>query len=87
MNADDRRRWPATMKKRLKKLLRIGGLAACGLILLLAAAALLFLLDKPLVKNVFQKYLAKKTGMAVQIGALDYDLFPLCIVISSLKAT
>ena len=75
------------MKKRLKKLLRIGGLAACGLILLLAAAALLFLLDKPLVKNVFQKYLAKKTGMAVQIGALDYDLFPLCIVISSLKAT
>ena len=75
------------MKKRLKKLLRIGGLAACGLILLLAGAALLFLLDKPLAKNVFQKYLAKKTGMAVQIGALDYDLFPLCIVISSLKAT
>ena len=87
MNADDRRGLPATMRKGLKKLLRIGGLAACGLILLLAAAVLLFLLDKPLVKDVFQKYLAKKTGMAVQIGALDYDLFPLRIVISSLKAT
>jgi len=75
------------MRKGLKKLLRIGGLAACGLILLLVAAVLFFLLDKPLVKNVFQNYLAKRTGMAVQIGALDYNLFPLRIVISSLKAT
>jgi hypothetical protein len=75
------------MRKGLKKLLRIGGLVACGLILLLAAAVLFFVLDKPLVKNVFQKNLAKRTGMAVQIGALDYNLFPLHIVISSLKAT
>jgi hypothetical protein len=75
------------MRKRLKKLLRIGGLAAGGLILFLAAAVLLFLVDKPLVKDVFQKYLAKKAGMAVQIGELDYTLFPLRIVISSIKAT
>ena len=46
-----------------------------------------FLLDKPFVKDVVEKYLAKKTGIAVEIGTLDYDLFPLRIVISSLKAT
>lgn len=75
------------MRKGLKRLLRIGGWAAGGLILLLAAAVLLFLLDKPLVKNLAQKYLAKKAGITLQVGALDYKLFPLRIVISSLKAT
>jgi hypothetical protein len=75
------------MRKGLKKFLRIGGWAAGGFILLLAAAALLFLLDKPLVKNLAQKYLAKKAGITLQVGALDYKLFPLRIVISSLKAT
>ncbi|TRZ85502.1 hypothetical protein D4R89_12205 [bacterium] len=75
------------MKKRLKKILRLGGLAAGSLILLLAAAGLLFLLDKPLVKSIAQKYLAKKSGIGIEIGALDYKLFPLRISISSLKAT
>jgi hypothetical protein len=87
MSADDRRGLPATMKKRFKKILRLGGLAAGSLILLLAAAALLFLLDKPLVKSIAQKYLAKKSGIGIEIGALDYKLFPLRISISSLKAT
>lgn len=87
MSADDRRGLPATMKKRLKKILRLGGLAAGSLILLLAAAGLLFLLDKPLVKSIAQKYLAKKSGIGIEIGALDYKLFPLRISISSLKAT
>ena len=75
------------MKKRLKKLLRLTGLAAGSFILLLAAAGLLFLLDKPLVKSIAQKYLAKKSGIGIEIGALDYKLFPLRISISSLKAT
>jgi hypothetical protein len=87
MSADDRRGLPDTMKKRLKKILRLGGLAAGSLILLLAAAGLLFLLDKPLVKSIAQKYLAKKSGIGIEIGALDYKLFPLRISISSLKAT
>jgi len=87
MSADDRRGLPATMKKRLKKILRLGGLAAGSLILLLAAAGLLFLLDKPLVKSIAQKYLAKKSGIGIEIGALKYKLFPLRISISSLKAT
>jgi len=87
MSADDRRGLPATMKKRLKKILRLGGLAAGSLILLLAAAGLLFLLDKPLVKSIAQKYLAKKSGIGIEIGALEYKLFPLRISISSLKAT
>lgn len=75
------------MRKVLKKFLRIGAWAAGGLVLLLAAAVLLFLFDKPLVKNLAQKYLAKKAGITLQVGALDYKLFPLRIVISSVKAT
>jgi hypothetical protein len=87
MSTDDSRGLPATMKKRLKKILCLGGLAAGSLILLLAAAGLLFFLDKPLVKSITQKYLAKKSGIGIEIGALDYKLFPLRISISSLKAT
>ena len=87
MGADDRRGLPATMKKRLKKILRLGGLAAGSLILLLAAAGFFSLLDKPLVKSIAQKYLAKKSGIGIEIGVLDYKLFPLRISISSLKAT
>ncbi len=75
------------MRKGLKKLLRKGGIAACVFILLLAVAVLFFVFDKPLTKNVIQRYLAKKTGVAVQIGTLDYDLFPLHIVMTSLRAT
>ena len=76
MGADDRRGLPATMKKRLKKILRLGGLAAGSLILLLAAAGFFSLLDKPLVKSIAQKYLAKKSGIGIEIGVLDYKLFP-----------
>jgi hypothetical protein len=74
------------MRKVLKKFLRAGAWAAGGLILLLAAAALLFFFDKPLVKNLARNYLAKRSGVVLQVGALDYKLFPLRIVISSLKA-
>ncbi len=74
------------MKKGFKRFLRIGGLAAGGLLLLVALAVLLFLFDKPLVKSLAQKYLAKRAGIALKIGALDYDLFPLRVVLSSVKA-
>jgi hypothetical protein len=84
---DQGRGFPTAMKKGLKKLLRISGLTAGGLVLLVVAAVLLFLFDKPLVKNVAQKYLAKKSGLTLHIGSLDYRLFPLWIKVSSLTAT
>jgi hypothetical protein len=64
------------MKKPLGRILRIGAVAAGFLVLILAAAALIFLFDKPLVRSIVRDQLAKRTGMTVRIGRLDYSLFP-----------
>lgn len=73
------------MKKPLKKILTISGALFLFLLLVVIIAALLFFFDKPLVKNISQKYLSSKTGFTVQIGKLDYRLSPLRIKISSLR--
>ena len=73
------------MKKALKKILRISGWTALVIILISTVALLLFFFDKPLVKNIAQKYLARKTGFTVQIGKLDYRLSPLTIEILALR--
>jgi hypothetical protein len=75
------------MKKRLKRILRVGGFLLVGFVLLPTAAVLIFRLDKPLVKTFLQGYVSKKTGIALEVGALDYTLFPLHVVITSAKAT
>jgi hypothetical protein len=75
------------MKSYLKRTLWISG-GVLGLILLIIiTAALLFFFDKPLVRNVAQKYLSKKAGLAIEIGKLDYTISPLQIIISSLKVS
>lgn len=64
------------MKKGLKTALRS---VAALLILIIAAAVtvvLLFLYNKPLVKNLLVRQLNKRPGMSVSVGKLDYRLFP-----------
>lgn len=73
------------MKKSLKTIFRISGWMLLSAALLAGAALLLFLFDKPLVKNIALKYAARKTGFAIQAGNLDYSIFPLSINIRSLK--
>lgn len=73
------------MRKALRKILRIGAVAAAGLVLILAAVILLVLVDKPLVRNIVRDQLAKRTGMTVRIGRLDYALFPLRVTADSLQ--
>ena len=73
------------MKKTLRKILRIGTIAAGLTVLLLAAAALLLIFDKPLVRNLLQSQLAKTTGMTVRIGKLDYSLFPFQLTVDALE--
>ena len=73
------------MKKALGRILRIGAVAAGGFVLILAAAALLILFDKPLVRNVVRSQLAKRTGMTVRIGRLDYSLSPFRVTAESLE--
>jgi hypothetical protein len=73
------------MKKALKKTLKITGIVFGLIALLVVAAALLVLFDKPLVRNVLQAQIGKRTGMTVHVGKLDYSLFPFQITIDSLE--
>ena len=72
------------MKKAWGRIFRIGAIAAGCVVLILAAAALLFLFDKPLVRNIVRSQLEKRTGMTVRLGRVDYDLFPLRVTADSL---
>ncbi len=74
------------MHRRLKKVLRIGGIVTGVVVGLLAAAVLLVLFDKPLVRNISQKFITKKAGFDVKIGKLDYTLFPLHVTLSAVTA-
>ena len=72
------------MKKGLKRAFKITGIALGGLALVLVAILLLVLFNKTLVRNVLQSQLAKRTGMTVRIGTLDYKPFPLRITADSI---
>ena len=72
------------MKKTLRKILRIGAIAVGLAVLVLVAAALLFIFDKALVRNLLQSRLAKTTGTTVRIGKLDYSLFPFRLTVDAL---
>ncbi len=73
------------MKKTLKKILRIGAIAGGLSVLVLVAATLLIIFDKPLVRNLLQSQLAKRAGMTVRIGQLDYSLFPFRFTVDALE--
>lgn len=76
-----------SMKTGLKKLLKVCAVLAGGIVLVAAAAVMVVLLDKPLVKKAALRYLGKKTGITLTVGRLDYRLFPLSIEASSVKAS
>jgi hypothetical protein len=72
------------MNKTLKKSLKIAGVGLSAVLLLVIASALLFIFDKPLVKNILRSQLAKRAGMTVRIGKLDYSLFPFRLTVDKL---
>lgn len=73
------------MKKALRKAARIAALAAGSLALLLVGAGLFLYLDKPLVRGIARSEIARRTGMAVRIGKLDYRFFPFRVSIEGLR--
>ncbi|MCJ7580032.1 MAG: AsmA family protein [Candidatus Aminicenantes bacterium] len=73
--------------KTKKKILFIGGGITLFFVFVLIVVALIFFLDKPLVKNILQSYVSKKYGMKLAIGKLDYDLFPLRIEALSVEVS
>lgn len=72
------------MKKGLRRPLKIAGIILGALLLVIIVAGLLVLFHKPLVRNILQSQLTKKTGMTVRIETLDYRLFPLRVTVGSL---
>ncbi len=75
------------MKKRLGKIAVIIGAIAGFLILVVTIVLLFFYYDKPLTRNLVQKYLTAKTGAKVEIGKLDYRLFPAGVRATSLRVS
>jgi hypothetical protein len=73
------------MKKTLRKILRIGTIAAGLSVLVLVATVLLLIFDKPLARNLLQSQLSKTTGMTVRVGKLDYSLFPFRLTVDALE--
>ncbi len=73
------------MKRGLKRFLKACAFIAGGVVLLIAAAVILVVYDKPLIKKTAQKFVFNKTGITMTIGRLDYRLFPLNVEASSVK--
>jgi hypothetical protein len=73
------------MKRVLRKTLRITGFVLGALAVLAAAAALLVLFDKPLVRNIIRSRLARAEGPMVRFGRLDYSVFPFRVMVDGFE--
>jgi hypothetical protein len=69
------------MKRSIGKIFRILGIVVGAVVALAAAAALLVLFDKPLVRNIVRRQL----GPAARFARLDYSLFPFRVLVEGLE--
>jgi hypothetical protein len=67
------------MKKKLKKIFIISGIVFSSFAILLVISFLFIYFNKSLVKNYLEKSAAKRNGIQLKIGKLDYSLFPLSV--------
>ena len=73
------------MNKVLRGTLKIAGIALGVAAVLAVAAALLVLFDKPLVRSLLRRQLAKGAGMTARFSRLDYTVFPLRVTVDGLE--
>jgi hypothetical protein len=73
------------MKTPLRKILRILGIAVAALVVLVVAAALLVIFDKPLVRKIIRSRLGKAAGTTARFAGLDYSLFPFRVTVDALE--
>jgi hypothetical protein len=73
------------MKKKIRKLLIISGAVFSFILVLLIISSLFFYYNKSLTKRILEKYIADKAGAKLEIGKLDYDLFPFSVQADSVK--
>ncbi|MHB8053998.1 MAG: hypothetical protein ACYDH3_01925 [Candidatus Aminicenantales bacterium] len=71
--------------KRGKRIFRIGGLIVAALLVLIIAFSLYIYFHKSTLKNYLERALSKKAGLTVEIGRLNYRLFPLRMEADSIK--
>ena len=72
------------MKPRLKKTLKITGVVLGAVFALVAAAVLLLVFDKPLVRKIILKQLNKGAGTTARLERIDYSIIPFRITASGL---
>lgn len=73
------------MKKRWKRVLRIGGLALAAALFLVIGFSLYVYFHKPALKGYIERTLSKRAGLTLTIGRLNYRLFPLRVEADSVK--
>jgi hypothetical protein len=73
------------MKKKVKRLLLASGAALVSLLILLLVSFSVFYFRKSLTKGILEKWIVDKTGAKVEIGKLDYGLFPFRAQFNSLN--
>jgi hypothetical protein len=73
------------MKNRWKRIFRIGAVVIASVLFLVIAFSLFVYFNKPILKNYLEKALEKKIGLTVEIGRLNYRLFPLRVEADSVK--
>jgi hypothetical protein len=72
------------MKPGLKRTLKISGIAVGAVLLLVIAAVLVALFDKPLIRGLLLRQLNKTAGTTARLGRLDYTVFPLRVTVDDL---
>jgi len=75
------------MKKKIRKILIISGAVFSSVLILLIISLLFFYFNKSLTKRILVKYIADKAGAKLEIGKLDYGLFPLSVQADSVKVS
>ncbi len=73
------------MKKRAKKILRIGGIVLAAILLAVIVFTVYVYFHKPALKGYIERTLSKRPGLTVTIGRLNYRLFPLRVEADSVK--
>lgn len=73
------------MKKALRRTLKISGIVLGAGVLIVLAAVLLVLFDKPLVRNIIESRLGKSAGTTARLGRLDYSVFPFRVTVDRLE--
>ena len=73
------------MKKRGRKILRIGGIVLAAILLAVIIVTSYVYFHKPALKGYIERTLSKRPGLTVTIGRLNYRLFPLRVEADSVK--